>query len=245
MPFYSNISSYYDYIFPYNEVKKSFALKGFNSAESYTLLDIGCGTGGLALDLAREGHSVFAIDSDHQMINQAVAKKMPLSLDEFPVFREFDMRKIHAFFEPAQFDGIICFGNTLVHLSDKQEIEDFLRSCSHILKSGGHLKIQILNYDYILDYPVEELPHIETDHIRFERYYEITSPENIEFITHLRIKEEERTLTSRIHLYPLRKNDLEDLLRRTGFEDIHFYGDFSGNAFQYENLPLLVDAVKS
>lgn len=242
--FYSGIGRYYDYIFPYNKEKKKFTTSFLEKPEKSTILDIGCGTGDLSLDLAKDGNSVYAIDADQEMIKQAIRKKMPLLLDEYPVFRDLDMRRISGFFDEGKFDGIACFGNTLVHLENREEIFEFLRSSHIVLKDGGHLMIQILNYEYILKENIRELPVIDNEKVRFERYYESTETEHLDFVTRLTIKTDQSILKNRIALYPLTKEQLNKLMSGAGFSDIKFYGGFNRAPFKEDSLPLLVEAIK-
>jgi len=242
--FYSSIGKYYNYIFPYNPEKKKFTKSFLEHPKDSTVLDIGCSTGDLPIDLAKEGNSVYAIDADNEMINQAIAKKMFLLLDEYPVFRDLDMRRIVYFFDREKFDAITCYGNTLVHLNNNEEISDFLKSCNEVLRAKGHLMIQMLNYEYILKENIRELPLIDNDKVRFERYYEPTGTENLDFITRLTIKDGQSILNNRISLFPLTKEQLYGLLVHAGFSDIKFYGSFSKTPFKEDGLPLLVEAIK-
>jgi len=242
--FYSSIGRYYDCIFPYNPDKKKFANSFLGGYEKSTVLDIGCGTGDLSLELAKDGNSVYAIDADQEMIKQAIRKKMPLALDEHPVFRDIDMRQIANFFDKEKFDAITCFGNTLVHLKNKKEIADFFESCNLVLKTGAHLMIQILNYEYILKENIKELPMIDNEKVRFERYYESTETEQLNFVTRLTIKTDQSILKNRIALYPLTREQLKGLLIDSGFSHIKFYGGFNKAPFRDDGLPLLVEAIK-
>lgn len=242
--FYSSIGRYYDDIFPYNPVKKEFTKSFLENPNASSILDIGCGTGDLAMDLAKDGNAVYAIDADQEMIKQAIRKKMALSLDQYPVFRDLDMKRVSKFFCQHKFDCITCFGNTLVHLQDTNEITDFLNASYQVLNETGVLLIQILNYEYVLREDIKELPAIENDKVRFDRYYEQTENEHLDFVTYLTIKQDQSALKNRIKLYPLTKQHLTQLLEETGFTGIRFFGDFEKNPFNEDALPLLVRAVK-
>jgi hypothetical protein len=54
-------------------------------------------------------------------------------------------------------DGILCFGNTLVHLPDEAAIASFLWQSHQLVNPSGKLLIQILNYEYILDNKITAL----------------------------------------------------------------------------------------
>ena len=243
--FYTSISKYYDYIFPFNPKQLSFVKEMAEGKKVNDMLDIGCGTGNLALELAKEGYRIYAIDADHQMIASAVDKKRNWDLTQYPAFRELDMEKLARFFEKDQFDLASCFGNTLPHLLAYENIEEFLKGVSIVLKKGASFGIQILNYDYILDNHIEELPVKENDNIRFERYYEY--PENtelIDFVTKLTVKSTDEVIESRIQLFPVQKIDISAMLEEAGFEDIKIYSDFDKSEFNNESLPLVIECVK-
>ena len=55
-----------------------------------------------------------------------------------------------------------CFGNTLVHLQSIELMGKMLKGVFAVLKPGGHFLLQILNYDFILDEQVSELPLIDS-----------------------------------------------------------------------------------
>jgi len=158
-------------------------------------------------------------------------------------FIQMDMKRIGAFFKVHSFNLILCFGNTLVHLTDFSEIESFCREARRLLKEGGKFLLQILNYDHILDHNVKRLPLIENNHITFERYYEYDNIKNlIRFRTILTVKERDRRMENEILLYPVRKHELDEALRNSGFTDISFYGDFDKSELKTYSLPLVVTA---
>jgi SAM-dependent methyltransferase len=75
-----------------------------------------------------------------------------------------------------------------------------LSAAFNVLKPGGTLAIQILNYDFILESSMTRLPLIENETIRFERYYEFSSGQAgplVDFITKLTIKKDSLVLDNR------------------------------------------------
>ncbi|MFO8236610.1 MAG: methyltransferase domain-containing protein [Bacteroidales bacterium] len=243
--FYASISKYYDYIFPFNSSQANFVKNLIQEENITSILDVGCGTGNLALELARENKPVFAIDSDEEMILTAIDKKRGMGLDQYPQFRELDMESLSGFFDGEQFDLAICFGNTLPHLLSYENIENFFKVVSYVLKKNAHLTIQILNYDYILENQIEALPVIDNDYVRFERYYDY--PENSEFIefsTKLTVKGEDKIIENSISLFPIQKLDLKFMLEDSGFGDVYFYGDFDKTPLKKGHLPLVVKCKK-
>ena len=151
-----------------------------------------------------------------------------------------DMQNIKNFFEANTFDSVLCFGNTLVHLTTLSEIEDFCRQARFVLRDNAKFLIQMLNYDYILNHNITKLPLIENNNISFERYYEYNKL--ISFKTILTIKKSGKTIENVIYLYPLRKQELGIILKNVGFRDVSYYGDFNKRALEEKSLPLVVEA---
>jgi glycine/sarcosine N-methyltransferase len=241
MSFYDEIAEHYDFIFPFSlsqlEFVKTCIGEPYHDKE---ILDVGCGTGDLAIALARSGFKVTAIDSDPEMLRRAMEKVTPGS----PVtLAHMDMRKISGLFSPSSFDVALSFGNTLVHLDGLREIESFLRGVKAILRDGGVFLLQILNYDHILDHDVRELPLIENEVIRFDRSYGYDRKKNrIAFRTRLTVKATGKLIENEIPLYPIRRGELDGALRKGGFTRITWYGSFGRDELTDRSLPLVVEA---
>jgi glycine/sarcosine N-methyltransferase len=68
MTFYQPLTPYYDQIFPTNPKALHFLANTF--PQGGTLLDVGAGTGNMALTLLNEGFSVTATEPEETMANQ-------------------------------------------------------------------------------------------------------------------------------------------------------------------------------
>jgi len=245
MDFYSNISRYYDEIFPLNSAQITFIQRCFDSPyHNVNLLDAGCGTGVLAIELAEKGFNVHAIDYEPRMIAKAKKKKENLNLPGSPIFDEADMRLISQKFIPGTFNAVISFGNTLVHLLDDNDVMTFFEGTKRVLKDNGYFLIQVLNYDYILDKKIGMLPVIENDNILFERFYDFKDKKYLDFITRLTVKSDNRVFLNQIKLNPLRKNKINEFLHKAGFKEVTFFGDFAGGPAGGDSLPLICAARK-
>jgi glycine/sarcosine N-methyltransferase len=73
MESFANIAPYYNRIFPYNSAKGNFveSLMPKNLKNPAYILDIGCATGTMAIDLSKRGHFVTGIDLEREMISIA------------------------------------------------------------------------------------------------------------------------------------------------------------------------------
>lgn len=244
MEFYEKLSQYYDEIFPLTKAKASFIQEKLPQGEK-RVLDVGCATGDLAIFLAQQGYKVKAIDLDEEMIHQAKekAKKQIVDID----FQIADMMELKEKLEKQTFDGIICIGNTLVHLKDEQEIENVIKQMYQLLNSGGMLILQIINYDRILEQHVQGLPLIETEHIRFERRYSVSEDEKtIYFKTTLEVKEQGETykMKNEVPLYPLQFGELREILEDVGFRLMEWYGNFKQEPYGPDSYAMIVAAKK-
>jgi glycine/sarcosine N-methyltransferase len=240
MKFYSSIADYYDYIFPYNPMHKTFILNSVATPDNKSLLDIGSGTGNLSLKLAESFNSVSAIDLDQEMVTIAKSKKKDLQNINFKCMNMMDIDNV---FGDDCFDSIISFGNTLVHLPGTEMISQFFRNTRKALKPSGKFLIQIINYDRILKERVNVLSTIENKYIKFERKYNYIQKNNIiDFITELTVKKTGEIFNNKVNLYPLLKSEFRLLLEQNGFENINFYGNFKKEILSDDNIPLIVEA---
>jgi glycine/sarcosine N-methyltransferase len=242
--FYQSIAPWYDRIFPVDPAAVSFAARriGLPPAGSAapSVLDAGCGTGGLAHGLAGLGFRVTGIDSDAEMVRLATEKCRALPITRFEVM---DLRDAGSRFYGASFSAVVCFGNTLVHLTSREEISGFIRKVRGMLKKGGLFLVQILNYDRILDQGVTVLPTLEDEKIRFERIYRPESgSERLWFRTVLTVKSGPRMIENAVPLIPLRKGALAGMLKDAGFQNVEWFGDFNGDPLTDASLPLIVEA---
>jgi hypothetical protein len=153
------------------------------------------------------------------------------------------MLELNTTFDKNSIDGIICFGNTLVHLNSLNEIADFLKQAKSVLKLNGKLLLQIVNYDKILSKSIQFLPLIENNEISFERNYEYRKAENkIDFNTRLTVKSIQQIIENSIELVPILKNELAILLDKAGFNNCRYYGNFNQEPYGIDSPALIIEA---
>jgi 2-polyprenyl-3-methyl-5-hydroxy-6-metoxy-1,4-benzoquinol methylase len=134
-----------------------------------TALDAGAGTGFYSLLMAQSGVQVSALDVSSEMIRhlKANAKKKKLSLNA-RVGQFSDIRKIFT----REYDAVFCLGNSLPHLRTKRELYWSIKNFIHVLKPGGVLILQLLNYDRILKNRERILSVKESDKQIVVRFYD-------------------------------------------------------------------------
>jgi 2-polyprenyl-3-methyl-5-hydroxy-6-metoxy-1,4-benzoquinol methylase len=99
------------------------------STQPYRVLDAGCGTGRMAIELARRGVDIVGVDLDEVMLKQA-RKKAP-QLD----WRLGDLSSIEL---DKVFDAIVLAGNVMIYVTPGTEAAT-LANMAHHLKPGGLL----------------------------------------------------------------------------------------------------------
>jgi SAM-dependent methyltransferase len=109
-----------------------------------TMLDLACGTGRQAIELARRGYEVVAFDLSLQMLARAgdEAQERDVKLN----FVQGDMRDMT--FE-AQFDGVYCW-NTAFGYFDEEKNAHVVDRVHRALKAGGLFLLDVVNRDFII-----------------------------------------------------------------------------------------------
>lgn len=235
--FYTSISKHYSEIFPFNPGQLNFIKDKLGDLNDKNLLDIGCATGELARALSAGGATVTGIDLNDDLLKQAKAKHRKENLS----FQHGNMLELKTDFEKAQFDAVVCFGNTLVHLQSTSAISEMLRAVRTVLKPKGQFLLQILNYDYILEDRVETLPLIETENLRFVRKYKFEEgSKHVQFQTELEIIADHTRVSNITPLLALKSSELIELLEDEGFQNIKLYSNFKQEKFGGTHIPLVL-----
>lgn len=97
------------------------------------LLEVGCGAGLLALDLARRGFRVNATDVSQAMVEATRAQVEEASLAEAVTVSQGDAHSVA--FPPATFDLVVALGVFPFLHSPRQALAEMRR----VLRPGGHL----------------------------------------------------------------------------------------------------------
>ena len=106
-------------------------------AAGASILDAGCGTGSLALMLAREGYRVTGADLSPEMIGRARVKDAAGQVD----WRTGDITSLDL---GATFEAVVSVADVFNHLESLDEWEAALRSLHTHLRPGGLLCVDTM-----------------------------------------------------------------------------------------------------
>ena len=225
---YDLLSKYYDRLFKFNPSFKAFLFP--YATKKGEALDLGCGTGRLTHLISTLGMHVKGIDLDPFMIQKASQKYPTLS---FSIEDMIDYVKT-----PSEtYDLITCFGNTIVHL-DERDLNNLFIHVHLVLHKHKFFIVQCLNYFRILKEKPDGLPDLSDDEILLHRKYTYYK-DYIMFQTVL-FENDDVFELGETKLYPYSHTYLMDLGRQHGFEvEIYSRPDFSPYSYDESHVYLI------
>ncbi|MFX1252479.1 MAG: class I SAM-dependent methyltransferase [Promethearchaeota archaeon] len=209
------------------------------------ILDLACGVGRHALEFAKWGHTVKGIDIDSQMIAKATQQANLQYFDHHVIFETGSFEDLINRKDLNNFSYIVCIGNSLSLIRQKENLAPLIQRLSDFLKPGGQIIFQILNYDGL----EAKLPYhilINNDSGFFLRIYESINSQQIRFTLIPILKtpsmgwQSYQALES--FLWKISSDELISLLKENEFTDIKLYGSYSKAEFTINSPYLLVVA---
>jgi SAM-dependent methyltransferase len=186
------------------------------------LLDLACGTGRHAFELARRGYAVIAADLSPTLL-AAAARKTRRYHRRISLLRA-DMRRLP--FSPA-FSAVLQLFTAFGYFQRDEENEAVIAGVRHCLPAGGWYMLDFLNAESVAD---SLIPFTKTalpgGHVIQER-----SIHDNRVVKHIRIHENgrEREFVESVRLFDI--DDFAGMFSRNGFKLMEVYGDYDGTAF--------------
>lgn len=101
-------------------------------SQGHVLLDLACGTGTMAEEMAKRGYDVIGVDYSCGMLSQAMNKKLESGL---PIqYVQQDMRELELY---GTVDVTLCTLDSLNHLPDFAAVQQVFRRVSAVTELGG------------------------------------------------------------------------------------------------------------
>lgn len=131
--------SYKTFAFIYDEVMDESLYgkwltfsKQYLSVEKSNVLELACGTGTLAVDLAQAGFKVTALDLSEEMLT--IASDRATNQNTPVQFVQGNMLDLSEF---GQYDAITCFSDSLCYMENQQEIQQVFDEVYQALYETG------------------------------------------------------------------------------------------------------------
>lgn len=131
-------------------------------------LDLGCGSGDLAIHLACLGHEVIGVDFIESAISQANEKRdaLPAEVSRLLTFRVADATKPASL--GTRFGSV--FDSGFMHLLDEAETNGLVEDLAEALLPGGRYYL----HEFAIEFPIENVPRAITEDELHARFNEAT-----------------------------------------------------------------------
>lgn len=139
---YARLAKYYDSLMDYIDYSTWIAdvesLAQEHEAGS-KWLDISCGTGSMAIELARRGKDVTAVDLSHEMLNIAERKARDQEIDI-----EFQQGDMITYTSTQTYDVVINLHDGLNYILELTDTQKFIENSYALLNQGGLLIFDVV-----------------------------------------------------------------------------------------------------
>lgn len=225
-------------------------------ADAGRVLDVACGTGMHAIELARRGYKVVGADLSAPMIKRARENAAIAGVEARFVVAGFSELAKKLALSPVErvsgpFDAVLCLGNSLPHVLSDGDLGDALADFAAVLRPGGLLLIQNRNFDAVLAHRkrfMEPEAHREDDREwLFVRFYDFHPEGTITFNMVVLRRDAAGQWSQQVEateLRPIVHSELIASLTAAGFTNIVCYGDMQGSPFDLESSGNLVTIAK-
>jgi glycine/sarcosine N-methyltransferase len=205
-----------------------------SEAGASRVVDVGCGTGMLAIALARLGLEVTGVDPSESMLAKArvnvEAAGVPVTLVEGGFG---DLEQLVS----GRVDAVICTGNALPHVEGREGLARALADMASVLRPGGVVILHWLNHDRLAAQRPAMLPAVLRSTTKGPRIFAKVleySDDGVEFdfVTVTRgadgawNAEDRRSLHTWVTTVTAR-----EALAEAGFSDVELYGGHDFRAF--------------
>ncbi|MBL1227357.1 class I SAM-dependent DNA methyltransferase [Enterococcus sp. BWR-S5] len=192
------------------------------------ILELACGTGRLAVDFAKAGYEVTALDLSEEML--AIASKRALEKETEIQFVQGDMMELS---EVGQYEAITCFSDSLCYMENRRDVQQVFDEVYQALEDEGTFIFDVHSIHQIDDIFPDYSYHYQTEEFAFLwDSYQGEKAHSIEhFLTFFVKQEENKELFIRKdELHKERTYSLETylmMLEGSGFMNVQVYADFT------------------
>lgn len=194
--------------------------------EKYRVLDIACGPGRHAISLAKRGFAVTAVDLSTTLLRYAHSTAQK---EGAPVrFLQLDMRSMD-FHE--EFDLAVQLFSSFGYFRTVEEDAAVLRGARRALRNVGYYAIDLINPQVLAKTLVPKSTRLIEGGIRVTEERKIVE-DRVEKTITIPSEGEKLKFHESVRLY--KPEQIERLLRESGFLPTHWFGDYAGLPFDRE-----------
>jgi len=220
-----------------NRRQAGFVAQALGVPPGSAILDLACGNGRIAVELARMGYRVTGYDLSSVLLDAARRRASAAGVDLELVHG--DMRELPY---AGKFDGVVSFFTSFGYF-DEQENQLVLERAGRALVTGGRLLLDVINRDYLV---ARHQPHFwrEDDRIILLEKRELdlaTSRSRATWVV-LDKRAGWARREYRVDVRCYSAHELTAMLRQVGLEPLAWYGDSEGGPFGRESPRLMVVA---
>lgn len=190
------------------------------------VLDLACGTGGLALELSRRGYDMIGADLSIEMLEEAQEKSACAGQNILWIHQ--DMRELELF---GTVDAIVCTCDSLNYITDLQDLEQVFQRVAMFLEPGGTFLFDI-NTPYKYEYVLADHTYADTYEdaaFIWQNEYDPETRENEYQVTFF-VENEKDQYTRYEELHIQKAYSFEEIracFTKAGFTEEGFYGELS------------------
>jgi 2-polyprenyl-3-methyl-5-hydroxy-6-metoxy-1,4-benzoquinol methylase len=204
-------------------------------SEKHRVLDMACGSGRHAVELASRDCHVVGFDTSNAMISAARihAKKAGVEVE----FHLADMQSFSSKVD-GSFDIILCLGNSLALLPSFKVLQEVIEVVYDVLSPYGSFIFQVLNFEEILNtgfrfFPIKGGVTSDGNEVVFSRFYEHGDESWSELIATSFVKKGRNweTAISTQRVLHTTLDVLKNALIKAGFGLIEVFSDYHKSEF--------------
>ncbi len=228
----------------YDETYKNYTadlefIQAHIAGNHQTIIELACGTGRLAIPLAKQGHLVYGVDIDAGMLQYAQEKAATEDLNIHLSVQDCTQLNL-----PIKSNFIYMTGNSFQHLLTNETQDALFLSVKNHLNPNGEFVFDTRNP---ILYELARIDISEESVIQHGEITKVISQETYNPLTqilecsstYISSKNEYKDSIKLRYTFPL---ELKRLLQQHGFEIIHIYGSWKKEYYDINSISIVVHA---
>lgn len=221
---------------PRSTAEADFVVQALDLHSGEAILDLCCGQGRIALELAKRGFQVTGLDLSPSLLSLGRQAAAEAGVDV--MWLQAEMREI----PPGPFDAIINIFSAFGYLESDDEDQKVLDGVARALRPGGHFFLDVHSREHF----IRVGPHSEWERLPdgalllTETEIDLATSRWYVKTTLLEVDGRRETQDFVVRQYSL--TELVGMLRRAGLVVEHTWGGYDGRPYALESVRLIIVA---